>query len=542
MNRPQTIRQQADRLLALLRHAARFWGSGLFLLLIGMGIAMAVAVTRPRIYRSEALILYQERIAASALGREEGGESARRVGLRLRELVLSRTRLEQLIKEFDLYPQTVDERGMAEAVDLMRTKVGFKAREGDTYALSFEAEDPQLVQTITARLTDALVAENKRSAVDVAAGTKQFLDAEAQRIEDELKKRESRLAKFLSEHPAFATEQARQSGSIAGVAATDPKKAGEKLPRHRSNDPRIDALEREAERIQARLLPQPPPAPTTSPEAKEMAEEWGRRKAEAQRALEAAQRDLADKRQTFTDEHPDVKQAKGRVDAAMRLLDEVQLNSMRELARLQGRTAPPLPPPTIDERQRLQEDLVRIQLDLAHYKAAARKAETGKPGEPEKETAVSEADNIVKLETTWVQLSREVTEAQDQRREVEAKRFTADIRDRMQSEQGSNMQVIDAAYKPTRPVRGGRTQAGLIGGGMAVAVALLMMLLRALLDDRVYNRDDLERLALLPLFAAVPRPDRKTARELERARKAIQARQAARPAQAGQAGDKVAHG
>ncbi len=517
MNRQQTVRQQADRLLALLRHAFRFWGTGLLLLGLGCVAALAVAVTRPRIYRSEALILYQERIAASALGREESSETGRRIGLRLRELVLSRTRLEQLIKEFDLYPQVVDERGMAEAVDLMRGKIGFKAREGDTYALSFEGEEAGLVQKITAKLTEALVAENKRSAVEVAAGTKEFLDAEAARIEEELKKRESRLAKFLSEHPAFATEQARATGSIAGVTS-EAKKSALSAPRRRSSDPRIDALDREAERIQARLQPVSMPVPpSASPEAKEVAEEWSRRKAEAQRALEAAQRDLADKRQTFTDEHPDVKQAKGRLDSAMRLLDEVQLNSMRDMARLQGRTAPSLPPPTIDEKQRLQADLVRVQLDLAHYKAAVRKAESGKAPEPEKETASSEADNIVKLETTWVQFSREVTEAQEQRREVEAKRFTADIRDRMQSERGSNMQVIDAAYKPTRPVRGGRAQAALLGGGISLALAAMLMLLRALLDDRVYTRDDVERLGLMPLLSVVPRPDKKTARDLERA-------------------------
>src|SRR5581483_4689850 len=112
---------------------------------------------------------------------------------------------------------------------------------------------------------------------------------------------------------------------------------------------------------QARLSPSPPPSPSLSPEAKEAADEWNRRKAEATRELEAAQRDLQDKRQSFTDEHPDVKRSKGRVEAALRVLDEVQLKGMRDVARMQGRTPPVLQPLTAEDRQRLQDELQKIQ-------------------------------------------------------------------------------------------------------------------------------------------------------------------------------------
>src|SRR5579859_5093473 len=133
MSQVYTMREQADRLLALLRHALRFWRSGLLLLFLGLCVALGVAVTRPRVYRSEALVLYRERVAPSALGREDAGESAHRIGLRLREVVLSRSHLEEIIRAFHLFPDLVEDRGMTDAVELMRTKIGFKAREGDTY-------------------------------------------------------------------------------------------------------------------------------------------------------------------------------------------------------------------------------------------------------------------------------------------------------------------------------------------------------------------------------------------------------------------------
>jgi uncharacterized protein involved in exopolysaccharide biosynthesis len=508
------MREQADRLFALLRHALRFWSTGLIVLVLGCVLALGVALTRPRIYRSEALILYRERVAPSALGRDEAVESARRIGLRLRELVLSRSRLERIIAEFHLYGQLVEERGMAEAVDLMRTKVNFKAREGDTYALSFEGEDPALVQQVTQRLTDALVAENERSTVEVAAGTKDFLDAELQRIEEELKKRESRLAKFLSEHPAFAAAPPGTS-SLAGVTMTDPKKAGVTPPpvRRAPGDPRLEALEREAERIRARLNPTAPPAQSLSPEAKEALEMWNRRKAEANRELEAAQRDLQDKAQTYTDEHPDMKRAKGRVQAAVKLLDDVQLQSMREIARLQGRSEAQIKPLTAEERDRLQGELVKVQQERDRLRSARRSGEGEREAAPAPARSSSEADNIVKLETTWVQLTREVADAQEQRRQVETKRFTAEIRDRLaQTEGGTRLVVIDPPYRPTKPARGGRGQVAMLGGVAALIFAFLVMLARALLDDRVYTALDIERLEIGPLLGVVPRPSPPRAR------------------------------
>ncbi|MDW8283310.1 MAG: hypothetical protein RMK29_16480 [Myxococcales bacterium] len=515
MNSAPTVREQAMRLLGLLRHAARFWRTGLIVFILGCGVALVVALTRPRIYRSEALILYRERVAASALGRDEGGDPGRRIGMRLRELVMSRSQLEKIISEVGLYRDVIEDRGMAEAVDLMRQKVGFRAREGDTYSLSFEADDPAKAQLVTQKLTDALLAETERSHVELAAGTREFLDSEAERIESELKKREERLAKFLSEHPAFASEAARAAaatGALPGMAGVDPKKIAVPPPRRRSADPRIEALEREAERIQARLNPQPPAPQALSPEAREVMEEWNRKKAEAMRELEAAQRDLREKRQVFTDQHPDVKRAQGRYEAALRALDEVQLQSMRELARVKGQAPVAVQPLTAEERLRLQQDLQRIQGELQRLRTAAVRKDEGEERAP-----ASEADQIVKLETTYVQLLREVAEAQEQRRQVEAKRFTAEIRDRLaQTERGARMVVIDPPYRPTRPVRGGRTQVALIGGVVSFMLSLLVMFVRALLDDRLYGPADVELVGIGPVLTAVPPPDPKTWRLMRR--------------------------
>src|SRR5581483_4288314 len=163
---------------------------------------------------------YREGIRSSDLGGpESGGDPARKLGMKLKEMVLSRTRLQQIIDEFKLYQKIIDDRGYVDAVDEMRNHIAFRVKDGDTFGLSFEGGDKDLVQKVTARLAEALVGENSKSREEQAEVTKEFLDVEKQRVEAELKEKESNLAKFLAKHPEFARESAQASGqNTAGTA------------------------------------------------------------------------------------------------------------------------------------------------------------------------------------------------------------------------------------------------------------------------------------------------------------------------------------
>lgn len=513
LRRALTVREQIDRAIAVLRHALRFSVAGAVVLTIGLIISAGVAATRPRVFRSEALLLYKERI--NPLDREQGANPGLRVGLRLRELVLSRSSLEKIITEMNLYEKMVEDQGMAVAVDSMRTRVGFKAREGATYALSFEGEEAQLVQEVTRRLTDALLRESQRSTVEVVAGTKEFLDAESQRMDEELKKREAALAKFLSAHPSFAVTPG--SSSMGAGMAAQGKQGAPAAPRRRGfSDPRTEALEREIERIRLRLSPQATLPREVTPEVKAAVDEWKRREADAQREVDAAERDAQNARQSFTEEHPDVKRAKGRLETAARGLLRVKQEAATALQRLQPSAAPPPKPLSDAERRALEDEMGKLNQELSHYRGMRRESREGK--DAKEAPRESPADDIVRQETEYAQLLRAVTEAQDQRKQLENKRFLAEMNERINvGDGGVGLVIIDPPYKPTRPARGGRMQAAMIGGAVALITALGLMLLLALLDDRIYSRDDIERLETLPLLVTVPLPDRALAKEMKAA-------------------------
>src|SRR5688572_19264828 len=162
-------------------------------------------------------MLFREGIRSSDLGGpDSGGDPARKLGLKLKEMVFSRTSLAKIIDEFKLYPKIMDDRGYVDAVDEMRTHIAFRVKDGDTFGLSFEGEDPRRVQAVTARLAEMLMGENTKTRSEQAEVTKEFLDAEKTRAEGELKEKETNLAKFLSKHPEFAKETVAPGAGGAG--------------------------------------------------------------------------------------------------------------------------------------------------------------------------------------------------------------------------------------------------------------------------------------------------------------------------------------
>jgi capsular polysaccharide biosynthesis protein len=70
------------------------------------------------------------------------------------------------------------------------------------------------------------------------------------------------------------------------------------------------------------------------------------------------------------------------------------------------------------------------------------------------------------------------------------------------------MTIHDPAYLPSHPNRG-RTQVVIAGAAISIVLSLLLALLLTILDDRIYDRLDLEALRLAPLLGVVPRADGK---------------------------------
>src|SRR5262249_39759917 len=83
-----------------------------------------------------------------------------------------------------------------------------------------------------------------------------------------------------------------------------------------SHDTTLATLERQVARLEERLAQPVAHAVDASPEEAQAQAAWVAAKTVADNEVAAAQKDLADKQAKFTDEHPDVRLARERLQAA----------------------------------------------------------------------------------------------------------------------------------------------------------------------------------------------------------------------------------
>src|SRR5687767_13746335 len=127
--------EQFERAKAFFRRTLRSSWLVLLMILIGASAcAIFFEVRSPR-YRSETVMMYSEGIRATDPGAGPA-TTPQATAIRLREMLVSRARLEQVIRRFHLYPKIVKRYGYIDAVEEFREHMDFRAPGGDTYTIA----------------------------------------------------------------------------------------------------------------------------------------------------------------------------------------------------------------------------------------------------------------------------------------------------------------------------------------------------------------------------------------------------------------------
>jgi uncharacterized protein involved in exopolysaccharide biosynthesis len=476
------------RMLGILRRAISQWKLVAVIVFLGVTAGVAIALIRKPNYKSETIVIYRQGVR---IGEDRAGPGLT-LGTRLQEMLLARSRLEVISDELKLYEKTKEKLGPTEAVEEFRKDINFRPRSSDTFSISYKGKDPETVARVTARLAQSLIDENQRLRVEQARVQREFLELEKSRAEAGLKEKERVLARFLSEHPEFALDQ---NATTPGAALRAQRQAQIAAAAPGGRDAAADALRRQAARIDMALTEGVVPSSVevrADPELEAA-------KNQAESSLAQARSELGAKRASYTEQHPDVIAAKAKVASAESALkaaeDKVSANRMAKLS-----STPSTDPEAA--KAKLREKKREIEMKLA---AAKEKEEKGAAAKDTKsEAVVEEATGIVGLETEWARLSRDVSESRDQMNELERNYFRAQI-EASSSLGGYSDQVVvlDPAYTPTKPEAPGKSLIVALAGAAALVLSSILALLRALLDDHVYEEADLARVA--PVLAVVPR-------------------------------------
>jgi len=424
----------------------RYYVLGCFLTLLLAGTIAAFAL--PRTYRSTATLLVQSQdLPTSLVEAPMAGAVEQRIA-RIREQVLSRGDLIQLIEQNDLYSDERRSQPLSKVIEKMRHATNLSALSSDigqqsgsqnsTIAISmtFDYPDPNKAQSVLQSFVTKFLSMDSEDVEDQATLSVRFLQDQANKLQSQISEIEGQLTSL----------KARNGAALASSTAPPMIDTG-------SFSAQITSLQSENRQLIAQ----------------------SRDPSKREDALGAAEAALVALQSRYNDTHPDVIAAKDRV------------NALRAIAK-----GAPTGGSAIQEQIAANNQAIHQLMDQRDAMVGrANSAMAGQARAPAvMEQAMQLENRASTLRTQYQQISENLLKAQNS--------------SRMATEQrAERLSLVEPASLPDQPFSPDRLK--LIGGGAGagLALGLLLTLGLELLTKPVRSPRQIEQIGL-PLIGVVP--------------------------------------
>lgn len=166
---------------------------------VGAGTsALVAALWMPARYESKTTIqVVPARVGSDFVRPVVSTPFEQRLGA-IRTVVFSRTRLERIVQEFNLYPDERRHGIMQEVIEQFRDDIALEIpatdSRGTVFRLSFTGADQRTVMKVTEKLSALFVNENQSDRRLLTEGTQAFLESQIEIVRKRLIEHEAKLA------------------------------------------------------------------------------------------------------------------------------------------------------------------------------------------------------------------------------------------------------------------------------------------------------------------------------------------------------------
>jgi polysaccharide biosynthesis transport protein len=431
-------------------------------------IAVLLAFKLPAIYRSSGTILLEASSVPQELIRPTvvPAYADQQVEL-LRRRVMTLDRLSVLVEQVDPYPTRSDlstrDKALLVAEDTQTERVDpitlEPLLESTAFSIHYHNASPQLAATTAQAIVDLFLSHNLASRTESATETVAFLNEQAQRLEVDIAAAEQALAEFKQKH----------AGGLPDTQGMNQNQ----LDRAERDLLDYDRRIRDAEEQQAILNLQLAETPRSLIVAA------GTTPVE----LATLMAQLAEARQRYTEEHPDVR----------RLVRSIE--SLRQTAA--SRNGVPIPdnPAYLQIREQLTalgRELTAIRTERAALRKQIDEFTRRLYATPE-------------IERELLALTRDYELAQESYREIKQKLGDADMARSLEEEQrGERFTLIRSPGTPARPFSPNRLGILLLGFVLAIGGGVGLAALAEASDGTIRGTRDLRAVLNTPPIGTVP--------------------------------------
>lgn len=211
-----------------------------------LAVAVFLSYIIPPQYQSQTLILIEQQKVPEDYVKPVVDQDLSARLASMKEQILSRSRLEPIIKRFNLFPGnslTMDDRVALtqKAISVKPIPAG-QSSGMPGFFVTFKANDAHLAQQICGEITSLFVAENLSAREQSAEGTTAFLKQQLDESKKSLDAQDARLADFQQKYFGRLPEQAQSNANTLQALTTQLDAVTQSLSRQQQNVTFLQAM------------------------------------------------------------------------------------------------------------------------------------------------------------------------------------------------------------------------------------------------------------------------------------------------------------
>ena len=485
-------------------------------LVCSLVISFGVYKYLPKVYKATTLILVQPQRVPEAYVRPTVTDSLAGRLNTISQEILSRTRLEKVVQELNLYPDLLKERPMEEIIETMRKNIEVKVQQNprrdrvqNSFSISFFGKEPSTVMMVTNKLASLFIEENLKVSEAQAVGTSEFLNKELLNMEEQLKKKEVDIRNYrernMGQLPQQLDANLRTLERLQQQLQTTNQNLMAAEERSVLLQNQIEMLKSETVEITKGARGELVSSPNLSSESLH-GDPLATR-------LDALKRDLFNAQSKYTESHPDIVDLKRKI-AALEPLVEAKIKSRQEAIKEDNLPTPTLDPATKRLLAQYAERYNEVQLGARKFREGIKSLE--------QQIAFYERriEDTPRREQELILLTRDYDNQEKNYRSLLDKKIQAQLAENLErKEQGEQFKILDPALLPEKPFKPDRNKIFLIGAMMGLMAGLGLTWFRETLDRSFRSVSDAEVYLAIPVIATIPNLQEGKKRSAHRAKR-----------------------
>jgi polysaccharide chain length determinant protein (PEP-CTERM system associated) len=469
----------ADYLAMLRRH----WVMILVCTLVGGPLAYGVSRVLPVKYKSQTLVLVeQQSVPTEYVKSIDTSDISQRLSS-MQQQIMSRSRLEPIIRQYGLYSSDVNKVSMEELVARLQKAIEVtpvlpmaetRSTQLPGFNIAVTLDTGRTAQEVCTAVTSMFIEENLKSRQQHSEETTQFLSQQLVDAKAALDEQDAKLAAFKSHYMGSLPDEEQTNLNLLTGLTSQLDAASQALARAQQDKSFAETM-------------------LSQQVAAWQASQTGHNPATLEQQLIALQTQLASLQARYTDDYPDVIKTKADIAALQKkMTEENQAGSQMSSKETKSTVEPP------------QIQQLRAQVH-GYDQAIAAKAKEQEQIKQQIGLYQSRIQSSPAVEQQYKELTRGYQTALDSYNDLLKKRQESSMATQLEhDQQGEQFRVLDPANLPDKPSFPNRPLFALGGVGGGLALGLGLSFLMEMKDSSFKTERDVEVALQLPVLAMVP--------------------------------------